>query len=110
MKTEADFEKTFVTAVDNILNQIFGHSAALIIYNHLQKNTSLSPEDIPRRLETFAKGLESFLNSGAYVIEGIILSHLYSNYGFQFERMEEGHSFVDYVVRLKNMVDQKVKT
>jgi len=107
MKIKVDFDKSFRDTVDEVLKQIFGQSAALIIYNHLEKNSSLSPEEIPQKLEDFAKGLESFLSSGALVIEGIILKQLYSSYGFEFKGMEEDCGFVDYITKLKHMADEK---
>ncbi len=102
MKTKGEFDKAFRKTVDDALNQIFGHAAALIIYHHLEKNDSLTLEEIPKKLDAFARCLEDFLDSGALVVEGIILKHLYSSYGFEFKKMDEGRSFVDYIIQLKS--------
>lgn len=109
MKMKSDFYDSFRKLVDDALKQIFGQAATLIIYNHLEKNSSLISEEIPEKLEAFARGLEDFLNSGALVIEGIILKQLYSNYGLEFKKMEEGSNFVDYVIKLKRMVDENAE-
>lgn len=106
---KGDFYDSFRKSVDDALKQIFGQAAALIIYNHLEKNSSLTSEEIPEKLEVFAKGLENFLNSGALVIEGIILKQLYLSYGLEFKKMEEGTSFVDYVTKLKRMINENTK-
>lgn len=109
MKKEGEFDKAFRKTVDNALNQIFGQAAVLIIYNHLEKNDSLTPEEIPKKLDAFARGLEDFLDSGALVVEGIILKYLYSSYGFKFKKMEEGRSFVDYIIHLRNTINENTK-
>lgn len=109
LKKEGEFDKAFRKTVDDALNQIFGHAAALIIYNYLENNGSLTPEEIPKKLNAFARGLEDFLDSGAFVVEGIILKHLYSNYGFEFKKMGEGRSFVDYIIQLRSKVNENTK-
>lgn len=109
MKMKGYFDKSFRETVDGVLKQIFGQSAALIISNHLEKNSSVTPEEIPEKLEAFAKGLENFLSSGALVIEGIILKQLYSSYGLEFKGIEEGYSFVDYTTKLNRMTDEKTR-
>jgi hypothetical protein len=109
MKMKDDFDKSFRETVDEVLKQIFGQSAALIIYSHLEKNNSLTQEEIPEKLENFVRGLENFLSSGALVIEGIILKQLYSSYGLEFKGMEEGYSFIDYITKLKQMTDEKAR-
>ena len=109
MKTEDEFDKAFSKSVDDVLNQIFGQAAALIIYNHLEKNDSLTLEEFPKKLDAFIRGLENFLDSGALVVEGIILKHLFSSYGLEFKKIEEGRSFVDYIIQLRSMVNETRK-
>lgn len=109
LKTKGEFDKTFRKTVDDVLIQIFGQAAALIIYNYLEKNNSLTPEEFPEKLDAFARGLENFLDSGALVIENIILKHLYSSYGLEFRKIEEGRSFVDYLIQLKRTVNENTK-
>jgi len=109
LKTEGEFDKAFLKTVDDVLTQIFGQAAALIIYHHLEKNTSLTPEEFPKKLDIFIRGLESFLDSGALVVEGIILKHLYSSYGLEFKRIEEGRSFMDYIIQLRNTINENTK-
>jgi len=104
MEEQEEFKKFFGKVIDDVLKQIFGQAAALIIYNYLEKNDSLSQQEIPEKIESFVKGLESFLDSGALVVEGVILKTLYSSYGISFKQVEEGHSFAEYVNQLKDMV------
>ncbi|MEM3730741.1 MAG: hypothetical protein QW667_00965 [Candidatus Bathyarchaeia archaeon] len=67
--------------IDKVLTQIFGEEATSLIYRYLEKNYSLKKDEIAEKIDLFAKGLEDFLNSGAYVIEKKILEDIYSNYG-----------------------------
>lgn len=109
MKKAKEFETTFRKTVDCGLNQIFGQVAALIILKHLEKSDSITPEEIPKRLDAFAKGLESFLGAGALVVEETILKSLYASYGLVFKEIEEGTSFVNYIIQLRSTVDGNVK-
>lgn len=67
--------------IDDVLKQIFGEPATILIYKYLQNRYSLSQSEFSCRIDVFAKGLEDFLSSGAYVIESKILSEIYSSYG-----------------------------
>ncbi|MFX0069416.1 MAG: hypothetical protein ACFE7I_10115 [Candidatus Hodarchaeota archaeon] len=55
--------------VDKVLEQIFGETATLYIYNYLEETHSLKREDVPNELELFTEGLEKYLSSfGASVV------------------------------------------
>ena len=101
MKRKNKFGKSLIEAVDRELKRIFGEVATLVIYGYLESNLSLKQEEIPEKIEVFVKGLNSFLNSGARVVERIILENLYSIFGFEY-KVEEGCGFVDSVRELKN--------
>jgi hypothetical protein len=110
LKKESEFDKAIRKTINDALSQIFGHGASLIIYNHLEKNDSLTPKEIPKKLDDFSRSLEDFLDSGALVVERIIMKHLYSSYGFEFKETEKDYSFVDYIIQLKSMVNENTKT
>jgi hypothetical protein len=84
--------------IDRVLTQIFGKEATLLIYKHLERNYSVKRDEIGEKLELFAKGLEDFCKSGAYVIEGKILEDIWTSYGsvhkLQIERPRNTASFV----------------
>jgi len=101
MKRKNRFGKSLIEAVDKELKRIFGEVATLVIYGYLESNLSLRQEEIPEKIEVFANGLNSFLSSGARVVERIILENLYSSFGFKYE-VVEGRGFVDSVKELKN--------
>jgi len=87
--------------IDRVLRQVFGEEATLLIYRHLENNYSLKRDETAEKIEVFAKGLEEFLSSGAYVIERKILEDLYSSYGLlrrlELERTQEECDFASQV-------------
>ena len=88
-------------AIDRILRQIFGEEAALLIYKYLEKRYSLRQDEIVEKIDVFAKGLEEFLRSGAFVIEMKILVDIYSSYG-STPRLEPGRiNKRDFVSQMK---------
>jgi hypothetical protein len=67
--------------VDRVLNQVFGREATLLIYKHLERQYGVKRNEIGKKIDVFAQGLEDFLRSGAYVIEKRILGDIASSYG-----------------------------
>ena len=86
--------------IDRQLKQIFGKTGTSVIYNYMQNALFLHQEEIPKKLEIFAEGLDKFLSSGAKVVEKVILDGLYSDFEQEFQ-FKEGYTFVDYVNTLK---------
>jgi len=95
--------KLIVKTVDEELKEIFGEAATLVIYGYLENNLSLKRERIPEKIELFSKGLEKFFGSGAYMLEKMILTNLYSSFGLTYGE-KKGYNFVDYVTELKNQL------
>jgi len=85
--------------VDRVLTQIFGKEASSLIYKHLERNYSVRRNEVGEKLELFAGGLETFLKSGAYVIERKILDDIWSSYDgvrrLQVEKPRREGSFVN---------------
>jgi len=104
-QTNKQKEDKISKIVDRVLKQVFGEEATSLIYKHLEKNHGVKPNEISEKIEVFAKGLEEFLSSGAYVIEKKILEDIYSTYGLlrrlELERMQEEFDFVNQVKSLK---------
>jgi hypothetical protein len=87
--------------VDKVLRQVFGEEATNLIYGYMERNYSLRRDEIAEKIDVFARGLEEFLRSGAYVIERKILEDIYSSYGLlrrlELERTQEECDFVSQV-------------
>jgi len=100
---EDEFNEKLLNIVDKVLKNAFGESAAFVIYSYLLVGHSLKREEIPEKLDSFAKGLEKF-SAGAHVIEGLILKDLYSSFGLQLKSTEVSGNFVDCVLKLKEEI------
>ena len=83
--------------IDKVLRQIFGNAARLLIYKYLETHHSLKQDEITEKIDIFAKGLQEYLNSGAYAVETRILEEIYSSYGLiqrrELERRRNENDF-----------------
>lgn len=89
VKRGTQFDRKLVSITEKVLKQVFGEDATASICDYLEKNYRLKLDEIPNRPEVFSRALESYLDSGATVIERIILENLYSNSGVRLKRVEE---------------------
>ena len=100
-EVSGDREDKILKIVDRVLKGVFGEEATRLIYRYLESKHSLKQENIGKKIDVFAKGLEEFLNSGAYVVERKILEDIYSSYGLlrrlELERVKEQQDFVGQV-------------
>jgi hypothetical protein len=87
--------------IDHVLRQVFGEEAAYLIYLHLEKKYEVKKDEVADRIDLFARGLEDFLRSGAYVVERKILDDIYSSYGLlrrlELARTQDEGDFVTQV-------------
>ncbi len=86
-------------AVDEGL-KVIGESGKQMFFFHLERTYSIKKQDIPRKPEIFAKGLEKIFGAGASVIEKLILETLYSKLGLKYEEKEH-YTFVDYLKEIQ---------
>jgi hypothetical protein len=85
-------EERVFEVIDRVLKQVFGEEATRLMYQYLERHYSWSQRDFSEKIDAFAKGMEEFLNSGAYVVESKILDSIYSGYGV---RKEDERSFAE---------------
>ncbi|MGB9675746.1 MAG: hypothetical protein ACPL0C_00980 [Candidatus Bathyarchaeales archaeon] len=87
--------------VDRVLKQVFGEEATLLIYKYLEANYNVKRDEIAEKIDVFARGLEDFLSTGAYVVERKILEDIYSSYGLlrrlELEKVHEERDFASHV-------------
>jgi hypothetical protein len=80
---------------------VFGEEATLLIYKYLERQYSLSQSEFSEKIGVFAKGLEDFLSSGAYIVESKILNDIYSSYaalrGTELKRTREEYDFASQI-------------
>ncbi|MEM1539442.1 MAG: hypothetical protein QXW82_02190 [Candidatus Bathyarchaeia archaeon] len=98
--TQSNCKDIVSKVIDKVLRQVFGEDATRIIYRYLEEKYSVRSNEIGEKIELFAKGLEEFLKSGAYIIEQKILEDIYSSSKVlhKLERRQlKGHDFVSQV-------------
>ncbi|MEM3578865.1 MAG: hypothetical protein QXL54_01405 [Candidatus Bathyarchaeia archaeon] len=93
-----------VKIIDRVLKQIFGNEATRLIYRYLETRYAVKRDEMAEKIDLFAKGLEEFLRTGAYVIERKILEDIYSSYGLlrrlELERIREE----DFASQIKTLI------
>jgi len=98
MVMKEDFNNVLLRVIDTQLKEIFGKAGAQIIYDHLANHYSLKRENIPERIDVFARGLENYLGSGAHAIQHMLLRMVYSRFGRTFK---ENCGFAESVAQLR---------
>ena len=73
-------ENKVFEAIDRVLKQVFGEDAARLMYQFLERRYSWSQKSFLEKIDVFAKGMEEFLSSGAYMVESKILDTIYSSH------------------------------
>ena len=86
-------------AVDKTMKQVFKEAGAKAIYNYLEKDCHLRREEITKKPEIFSAGLVRLLDSGAPLIETLILENLYRKLGLRIEE-KKGYEFSDCIKEL----------
>jgi hypothetical protein len=94
------FEQTVNQTVNDTLNEIFTETATRVIYQHLEMNYQVKPDNVAENIDTFKQGLEKFLSTGALAIEGIIIKRLYRRFKLKYENKKDW-TFTDYIKDLK---------
>jgi len=93
--------------IERVLTQIFGKEATHMIYKHLERRYSVKRDEVGEKLELFAEGLEDFLKSGAYAIEGKILDDVWSTYGaVQKSHLEKPRKGACFVREMKQLLKE----
>lgn len=91
------FESLLLEAVDEALASL-GDSAKQAIYFHLESKFRIERNEIPRRVEDFADGLEKIFGVGAQFLEILIMKRLHERIGqpLQWDKSRE-LIFAEYV-------------
>ena len=100
---QGSFEETVNEVVNDTLNEVFTEIATKVIFQHLEMNYQLKPENVAENIDAFKEGLERFLSSGALAIEGIIVKRLYRRFHMKYKN-RDGWTFADYIKDLKQQV------
>ena len=89
-----------LSAVDEILKQVFKEEGVEVIYSFIENKCHLKRDEIAEKPEDFAAGLDRLLGSAAPFMEKLILQKLYDKLELRFAE-KEGYEFSDYVRELR---------
>jgi hypothetical protein len=103
-----DFTKILKDAVDHGL-LVLGPSARKAIYFHLEKNYSITQDQIPENMKAFTESLARMFGAGAQVIERLILEDLQTQLGLKIEKSGDSN-FLNCLDKAKEMYLDKTET
>lgn len=95
------FSSLFLEAVDETFASL-GESCRRSIYVHLENSFRIKREDIPSRIEEFARAVESIFGFGAKLVEIEIMKRLHAKVGgFKYYPKDSNLSFTQYAAAVK---------
>jgi len=103
-----EFNLIMLEAVDEALS-FLGESAKRAIYYHLEEKFKIRREEIPIKIEDFAKAIEKIFGMGAKIIEMQIMKSLYKRVGrnFKYVPKKKDLLFTAYLKAVKNHFARK---
>lgn len=103
-KTESckgNFEKLLIEAVDDGFSSL-GESCKQAIYFHLENTFKIKRQEIPSKIEDFAKAIEQIFGPGAKLIEIEIMKVLRQKVEhFKYFPKQEDIIFTEYIATLR---------
>jgi len=102
-----EFNKLLLEAVDEGLYSM-GESSKLAVYFHIEKNFNIRRDEIPCRIEDFARAMESIFGLGAHFLEILIMKRLHERIGGGFSWPESSDfTFAEYIAVAKRSFVEK---
>jgi len=98
VEKEDEFNGLLLKVIDEQLTDLFGEIGAQLIYGYLANHYRLKKKDIPKKIDAFAKALEDYFGSGAYVIQRLVLTNMHSRLG---RALRENCGFTESIAQLK---------
>jgi hypothetical protein len=96
----------FEDAVAEAINDVFsalGNTNKQAIYRHLKSNYCIDENEIPYKIEDFARAIDQIFGSAAKLIEIKIIERLHAKYeGFCYAPEKGDLNFVEFVYNLQH--------
>lgn len=103
-RTASQLDVKILEAVDESLTA-FGESVKQVTYFQLENSYHVRKQDIPRRIEEFAKAIEAIFGIGARLIEMKIIEALHARAeGFMYFPKGENLLFKEYVQSIRHFL------
>ena len=101
-ESEALFETVIAQAIDDALSPLGSHSKQAI-YRHLKNNYGINENEIPYKIEEFARAMEQTFGSVSKLIEIKIIERLHAKYkDFLYTPKKEELNFIEFVHNLQH--------
>ena len=94
--TAGSLEDLLLQCIDEVLADLLGTKAKEAVYDHLERNHSLSRSDIPRHMNKFVELLEETFGKGSKTIGKAIVKRLYEKLEWKFYD-NPGYEFMDHL-------------
>ena len=88
-------------AIDQVLLGFIGKTGSEAVYSYLERNYGLRKEELPKRIETFALGIEAAFGSSALIIEKLVIRNLQSRLTYQGEKP---YGFLEFMKKIQEPV------
>jgi len=104
-ETPRDFNGQVKAALDSVIFSVTGSTVLDALYQHLKERYSVTPDEVPYRLNTVLAVLESVFGfTGTRTIGKATAKRLFQNYGLNFED-QFGYDLPDYVELCKKRLE-----
>ena len=105
--TRKEFDTILLEAVDEGLSSM-GESSKKAVYFHIEKSFNIRREEIPSRIEDFARAIESIFGLGAHFLEILIMKRLHERIRGGFRLPESSDfTFAEYIIVAKRNFTEK---
>jgi hypothetical protein len=99
----SSFDDTVLETIEIVVRNVFGGDAAEIIFQYLSESGAEGPYD---RLRIVSEILHKTVDSGAVIIEDLILDTLYSKYRQELA-WNKDYTFTDYITELRKKLKER---
>src|SRR5208283_1110211 len=96
------FENSVAEAIDDVFSAL-GDANKQAIYRHLKNNYCINENEIPCKIEDFAKAIDQIFGSAAKLIEIKIIEQLHAKHeDFSYTPKKGELNFVEFVYNLQH--------
>ena len=96
----ADFNETLIESIDETITDLIGRVVIDALYVHLQKNYSISRDEVPYRLDVLLAILKRLFGESSLTLSKAIAKRFYFKLGLEFTD-NPNHTLLEYVDEAK---------
>jgi hypothetical protein len=103
----SSLETLLLESIDEALTDLLGRRAREAVYDYLERNCLLARNEIPQRLDDFARLLEDTFGKGHKTIGKVIAKKLYGKLGWTFVEIPN-YELIDYLSTVKSRLGREL--